>query len=485
MIVLNTDGAFNRILNKPNTMGTKHSGKKNTSFWIPVKKNKVNVTPKSKEPKYNARVTFQVALRPTIIIGQLFSLIPVNGVMSNNVEDIRFVRKSPKYIFAFLSFFGQVFMTIMCMCKLFNDTSLKSTTPVIFYGTTLITMYMFFKVAKDWPMLVQHIAKTEEIDPNYDTTLSKRCNVTCAIVLSMALFEHILSLLSAFAGAMLCYPDEHLYEGFVKYFYPWVFNFLPYYPFLGMVTQFLHFQGTFIWNFSDLFVITMSYYLTSRMKQVNRRLLAAQGKYLPEVFWKSSREDYGRVTQLVRRVDDVISGVTFISFANNLFFICLQLFNSLDHGIKGSDDCIHVKTKGNTAKSSILGGYEAAVYFLFSLVFLITRSVAVSLIASQVHSASSVPAPVLYDVPSPVYCIEVQRYLDQVNGEKVALTGLQFFTVTRGLLLTVAGTIVTYELVMVQFNSPTAVPATTMEAIANATTALPLLASTAPTEMVT
>jgi hypothetical protein len=60
-------------------------------------------------------------------------------------------------------------------------------------------------------------------------------------------------------------------------------------------------------------------------------------------------------------------------------------------------------------RTHLLGGYEAATYFLFSLVFLITRSVAVSLIASQVNTASTVPASILYDVPSPVYCVEVRR----------------------------------------------------------------------------
>ncbi|XP_050665607.1 gustatory receptor for sugar taste 64f-like [Leptidea sinapis] len=213
--------------------------------------------------------------------------------------------------------------------------------------------------------------------------------------------------------------------------------------------QFLHFQSTFIWNFSDLFVICMSYYLTSRLQYVNKKLLAAQGKYLPEVFWRTSREEYGRAVQLVRKVDDVISGIVFISFANNLFFICLQLFNTLENGIKGAVSC-----RSGKQGSTILGGYEAAVYFLFSLIYLISRSVAVSLIASQVNSASTVPASVLYDVPSPVYCLEVQRFLEQVNGEKIALSGLQFFSVTRSLLLTVAGTIVTYELVMFQFKSP-------------------------------
>ncbi|XP_052747521.1 gustatory receptor for sugar taste 64e-like [Bicyclus anynana] len=123
-----------------------------------------------------------------------------------------------------------------------------------------------------------------------------------------------------------------------------------------------------------------------------------------------------------------------------------------------------------STKHSLLSGYEAAAYFLFSLTYLITRSVAVSLIASQVNSASMVPAPVLYDVPSPVYCVEVQRFLDQVNGNKVALSGLQFFSVTRGLLLTVTGTIVTYELVMFQFNGPQSVDTTVTTIMYNTTT---------------
>ncbi|XP_068629141.1 gustatory receptor for sugar taste 64f-like [Battus philenor] len=419
---------------------------KNQSFWIPFKKNKVNVaeTTAKKVP-----TTFKESLRTTLIIGQTFSLIPVNGILSKNTSDIRFEWSSWKCVYTFLSLIGQFFITVMCIFKVaHSEVTLNVTTPIIFYSTTCITMIMFFRIALRWPQLARNISYVEEMDPSFDRRVTYRCNITCGIVLFLALVEHILSLLSAFAGAMVCYPNRNIYEGFVRHFYPWVFNYLPYTPFLGGLTQFLHFQSTFIWNFSDLFVICMSYYLTSRLQHVNKKLLAAQGKYLPEVFWKTTRENYGRATQLVRRVDDVISGIVFISFANNLFFICLQLFNTLEDGIKGTGEC-----NSRVKKLTIMGGYEAAAYFLFSLVYLISRSVAVSLIASQVNTASTVPAPVLYDVPSPVYCIEVQRFLDQVHGDKVALSGLQFFSVTRSLLLTVAGTIVTYELVMFQFNS--------------------------------
>ncbi|CAH0722915.1 unnamed protein product, partial [Brenthis ino] len=406
-----------------------------------------------KVEKYVA--SFQVCLRTTLVIGQLFSLLPVNGVWSKKASDVKFVWASWKCTYLFLSLLGQIFITVMCIHKVLHSTSsLNGTTPIIFYSTTCVTMLLFLKVARMWPTLVKEIARIEDLDPYHNKSLVNKCNATCAIVLSLALLEHVLSLLSAIAGTMACISNELSYRHFVKHFYPWVFNFLPYTFWLGILTQFLHFQSTFIWNFSDLFVICMSYYLTARLDHVNQKLLNAQGKYLPEVFWRTTREDYGRAVQLVRRVDEVISGIIFISFANNLFFICLQLFNTLEDGIKGQAECDN-REKG---KTNLLGGYEAALYFLFSLFYLIARSVSVSLIASQVNTASTVPAPVLYDVPSPVYCVEVQRFLDQVNGDKVALSGLQFFSITKGLLLTVAGTIVTYELVMFQFNATPSTP---------------------------
>lgn len=54
-------------------------------------------------------------------------------------------------------------------------------------------------------------------------------------------------------------------------------------------------------------------------------------------------------------------------------------------------------------------GYEQTVYFLYSFSFLLMRSLAVSLIASKVHTASRTPAEYLYDVPSTAYGNEVDE----------------------------------------------------------------------------
>lgn len=45
-------------------------------------------------------------------------------------------------------------------------------------------------------------------------------------------------------------------------------------------------------------------------------------------FWSTIREDYNRVARLVTDIDDIINKTVFVSFASNLFFICLQLYNA-------------------------------------------------------------------------------------------------------------------------------------------------------------
>lgn len=98
-------------------------------------------------------------------------------------------------------------------------------------------------------------------------------------------------------------------------------------------------------------------------------------------------------------------------------------------------------------------GIIEKIYFGFSFGFLLARTTLVSLCAASIHDESLLPAPILYSVSGSSFCAEVMRFLSQVTTDSICLTGMKFFSVTRSLVLTVAGTIVTYELVLVQFNS--------------------------------
>ncbi|KAG6447960.1 hypothetical protein O3G_MSEX005246 [Manduca sexta] len=266
-----------------------------------------------------------------------------------------------------------------------------------------------------------------------DTNLMKKCNRSCVIVLILALLEHTLADLKGIATAVDCEPHRPLYEGFIIHSFPWMFSIIPYNTALGFFSHFINLQCTFNWNFVDLFIICMSLYLVSRLEQVNKRIVAVKGRYLPPSFWRTMREDYNRAAHLVKVVDDIIGSVIFISFASNLFFICLQLLHTLADGIKPVPRC-----RVGVPDKRPLRGYEQAVYFVYSFLFLVARSVAVSLTASRVHTASREPAYALYEVSSETYCIEIQRFLDQIHGDTVSLSGLQFFNVKRGLALTVS-----------------------------------------------
>ncbi|KAG8034621.1 hypothetical protein G9C98_007697 [Cotesia typhae] len=104
-------------------------------------------------------------------------------------------------------------------------------------------------------------------------------------------------------------------------------------------------------------------------------------------------------------------------------------------------------------KSHRMTSLMRTIYLCYSFGFLLSRTTAVSLTAASVHDESLLPAPILYGVHASSYSTEVVRFLTQVTTDNIGLTGMKFFSITRSFVLTVAGTIVTYELVLVQFNS--------------------------------
>lgn len=79
-----------------------------------------------------------------------------------------------------------------------------------------------------------------------------------------------------------------------------------------------------------------------------------------------------------------------------------------------------------------------AMYFWFSLFFLIFRTLALSLFAASIHDESKKPIEVLRAVPHYSWCLEVRRFCEEVVNSTVALSGMRFFFLTRKLILSVS-----------------------------------------------
>lgn len=85
-----------------------------------------------------------------------------------------------------------------------------------------------------------------------------------------------------------------------------------------------------------------------------------------------------------------------------------------------------------------MASFAHAIYFWFSLFFLISRTLALSLYAASIHDESKKPIEVLRAVPHYSWYTEVRRFGEEVVNNTVALSGMRFFFLTRKLILRVS-----------------------------------------------
>ncbi|XP_043276376.1 gustatory receptor for sugar taste 64e-like isoform X2 [Venturia canescens] len=383
--------------------------------------------------------SLHAALRPIIKLAQCFSLFPVSQVSKSDASDLRFTWRSFKIFYACITLLISITLVACSLLRILeNGITASRMTRLMFLGTTFMTNLLFFRLAMNWPSFATSWERFErELAPRHrrvaKLNMAARFKIITAVVMIPAMIEHALSILAGYLGAVTCASlrgDTDIAATYFQSQFPHVFNKTVYTLWKGIAVQSSNLLSTFSWNFMDLFLILISTALVDQFRQLNNRLYSIREKAMPEWWWAEARTDYNRLASLTRQVDTYISGIVVLSFGTNLWFICIQLLNSFN------------------PFPSIM----TTIYFCFSFGFLLTRASTISLCAAAVHDESLLPAPILYSVSASSYSNEVVRFLMQVTTDNIGLTGMKFFSITRSLVLTIAGTIVTYELVLVQFN---------------------------------
>ncbi|XP_022825800.1 gustatory receptor for sugar taste 64a-like isoform X2 [Spodoptera litura] len=202
--------------------------------------------------------------------------------------------------------------------------------------------------------------------------------------------------------------------------------------------------ATMLWNFQDQLIVLISMGLTSRYSRLNQclaKICALEKKQMDsdqkteatKVYtWRKLREAYVKQAMLVRKVDDAIGGIIILSCFCNFYFICLQLFL----GITQSQSSEPLRT----------------VYYFTSLGWLCFRVIIVVLAASDINVHSQIALNHIYTHDTLYYNIEMGRLQDQLSKDYVALSGKGFFYLSKSILLQMAGAVITYELVLIQFD---------------------------------
>ncbi|EDW04705.1 GH13957 [Drosophila grimshawi] len=319
---------------------------------------------------------------------------------------------------------------------------------LVFYVFVQCSCMLFIDAARHWPTLIRYWTRVELIfsKPPYEVlkrSLSQRVRLSALIIIGCSIVDHALYLSSAIISyrrnAELCskLPNSTIggvsFDKFIVINYPYAFEVLPYSRIIAVYIMLVAGTSTFIWNYMDLFIIMISKGLSYRFEQISNRIhLLKQADQVPESTFIKIREDYVRMCQLLERVDNAFSSIILLSCANNLYFICVQLMNIF-----------------NKLRWPI--NY---VYHWYSMLFLGSRTACVFLTAATINDESKSALAVLRRVSGNNWCIEVERLIFQMFTQTVALSGKKFYFLTRRLLFGMAGTIVTYELVLLQFDEP-------------------------------
>ncbi|KOX78933.1 Putative gustatory receptor 64f [Melipona quadrifasciata] len=368
--------------------------------------------------------SLHASMRPIIMLAQCFSLFPVSGVNSPDASYLRFTWRSPKFIYCVISIVGSSMMTIFNILRIItNQINSTKMTTLVFNGTNLIATFLFLRLAVQWPCLMVTWEKLEKELSYRHRKISK--TIHCFSIIRVTSFqlmivavEHSLSIAQGYIKAKECAAfqgDPNIFGVYFQMQFPQIFSRISYSLWKGILVDLINILSTFSWNFVDLFLILISIALTAQFRQLNSRLNSIRGKAMPEWWWAEARSDYNHLATLTRQLDSRISIMVLLSFATDLYFICIQLLFSF-----------------NPMRNAI-----EKIYFCFSFGFLLARTTMVSLFAATIHDESLLPAPILYSVSANSFCTEVMRFLAQVTTDNICLTGMKFFSVTRSLVLTV------------------------------------------------
>ncbi|KAI5707279.1 hypothetical protein M8J75_016302 [Diaphorina citri] len=373
----------------------------------------------------NSKNSLHSSLRPVLKLAAWFGLLPVHSTVSPDKAHLRYKLSTWGVLYAMLTcVFSFISIILVIYRTIRNDFSYKNMVDLMFFVNSILIYSLFTQLATKWARLMKAWQQLEwdMRAYGYPQDLAVRCKLVTFIFMFLAIVEHISFIITRIVDSTQCSDQIPLVKAYFLNVYHQTFFVIPYSLPLAIFLALFNFILTCAWNFMDLFIIILSNALAIRFQQLNQRLASVRGKVLPSSTWRQLRETYNELSCLTKLLDHSLSPIVLLSFANNLYFMSLQLFNSL---------------------KPIQSVWEA-IYFVYSFTCLLVRICAVSLYAASINDASKECTGVLFSIPSESYCVELWRVLklytlysplsDKVVGKNTAVKEINTTCYTDGWL---------------------------------------------------
>ncbi|CAO1404050.1 unnamed protein product [Diamesa tonsa] len=386
--------------------------------------------------------SFHQAAGPVFVIGQIFGIMPIDGVMGKDIDCLKFRWTSLRTIYSiFFLTSGSIEAGMVVVRLVRMGLSVNYAGGILFFVSSMARAIMLFQMARKWKTIMEVWTKCEQVflKPPYKElkgwSLSMRIRVIGIFIILMSCTEHFMymstSMYENYLKLTYCndatYPDD-FFKNYIATNRPHLLHDIPYSAWELPLYECVNVLLTFTWNFVDLFIILISIALCTRFNQLSARIIQARGKYLKANFWKEIRIHYFMLCDLVDEVDQHISIMIFLTTGHNLLAICVRIFETFV-----GDGLFHLIDKIN---------------FWYSSGFFLCRSLIVLFFAASVNDSAKAPRELLRAAPTKKWGTDLQRMNDSLRFESVGLSGKRFFYISKGLILAIAGTVVKYELVL-------------------------------------
>ncbi|OXA64341.1 Gustatory receptor for sugar taste 64e [Folsomia candida] len=198
---------------------------------------------------------------------------------------------------------------------------------------------------------------------------------------------------------------------------------------LNIVTQ-------YAWNYVDILIGIFARVLYGQFKGLRetcKKIVHVDGgikdeKYLGEdaVFWEFLVNDHGIICQVMESFKEFLSPIILVTFAANVFWICLVVIL--------------------TPFLQVNQLYK--FYAIWSFLHVVVRFFTMALLAARVSTEAHKFADILEQCPIEMYTQKVARFERKLQTGRIALSGMNCFSVTKPLILSVIGVLVTFEIVV-------------------------------------
>nr|XP_015836177.1 PREDICTED: gustatory receptor for sugar taste 64b [Tribolium castaneum] len=292
----------------------------------------------------------------------------------------------------------------------------------VFLLCSILVNIAFIKLATEWPQLMKAWLKIELLVGNLGMrrNFRKKLDFIFTFITLLTIVEHLLMELSRAIDSVACSKtvSDGIRHYYVNVTFPHLFNGLVDYSlWKALIFQISNLQTTFGGTFGDTFIILLSMAFATRMKQSRTKIEALVKSHVKATTpWRKIREEQCSLLYLCTLLEQKISYLVLLSFCSNLYFVLVQLFSAL-------------KQMGDTLQKT---------YFFISFGILIFRIIFVSLSAASINEESRKILILLLSTPSELYSVEVERLTNQINYKAMAISGKNFFIITRGLILKVS-----------------------------------------------